>query len=106
MNDIELISKKLDYRTKLECLSEEASELAKASLKVIRASGLSNNTTPVSELDSVDNLVEEAIDVCMCLKLLGCLPTEAQILNSSKWKRWSTRLNAESRSNKRKIYCN
>ncbi len=104
MNTIEIVSKKLDYRTKLECLSEEASELAKASLKVIRASRLSSNVTTISELDSVDNLVEEAIDVCMCLRLLGCMPTEEQILNSPKWKRWSDRLNAE--SNDRKIYCN
>lgn len=99
MNNLELISKKLDYRTKLESLAEESSELAKASLKLIRASELNNNKTPKTELEAVADLIEEAIDVCMCLKLIGCLPTEEQILTSEKWKRWSDRLNAKSNSN-------
>lgn len=43
----EYIRSKLDRRTLLEQLAEEASELSQSALKVIRADGMSNNYTPV-----------------------------------------------------------
>ena len=45
----DFIKHKLDMRTLLEQLAEEASELSQASLKLIRAKGLSNNSTPIAE---------------------------------------------------------
>ena len=44
---------KLDERTLLEQLAEEASELSQAALKLIRAKKLSNNVTPRTEQEAV-----------------------------------------------------
>ena len=60
----------LDNRTLHEQLAEECSELAQASLKVIRAMGRSNNVTPVSPGQAMDKFREEAMDVLLVLALL------------------------------------
>lgn len=43
----------LPARDRYEQLAEEASELAKASLKMIRECGMSGNVTPVSEQQAI-----------------------------------------------------
>lgn len=45
-DNVAFIKVKLDRRTLLEGLAEEASEISKAALKVIRAERLSNNYPP------------------------------------------------------------
>ena len=47
---------KLDERTLLEQLAEEASELSQAALKLIRAKGLNNNNTPAGDQEAIDDL--------------------------------------------------
>ena len=60
----------LDTRTLHEKVAEECSELAQASLKVIRAMGRNNNVTPVSPGQAMDKFREEAMDVLLVLALL------------------------------------
>ena len=89
----DFIKHKLDMRTLLEQLAEEAIELSKASLKLIRAKGLSNNSTPIAEQEAIQNLLEEVGDVMMVLTLL-CSENkiDTDIENNQKWKRWAERL--------------
>ena len=93
MEYISYVRKILDERTKLEQLAEEAAELSKACLKLIRASGFSNNVTPVDREEALRNLHEELADVSMCYYLLfGGYETRQSIIMRSKWKRWAKRL--------------
>lgn len=87
------IMNKLDDRTVLEQLAEEAAELSQACLKLIRASGFSNNVTPVDREDALRNLREEFADVNMCYYLLfRSYETRQSIIMRPKWKRWALRL--------------
>ena len=88
------VHKHLTERDLLEQLAEECGELAQASLKLIRAKGYSSNATPKSERDATEQLKEEVIDVCMLLRILGCLPHHSTVENSPKWERWENRLKA------------
>lgn len=92
---IRYIQEVLPERDKLEQLSEECSELGKASLKLIRAKGLSANPTPVSISAAEGNLKEEALDVIACLFVCGFdvydLLYEVTTDNH-KWARWVTRI--------------
>lgn len=60
----------LDERELLEQLAEECSELSKASLKAIRAKGLSSNVTPMSVGQALSNLREEMTDVLLVIALI------------------------------------
>ena len=92
----DFIKHKLDMRTLLEQFAEEASELSQASLKLIRAKGLSNNSTPIAEQEAIQNLLEELGDIRMVLMLL-CPENkiDIDIENNPKWKRWAERLGYE-----------
>ena len=89
----------LDERTKLEQLAEEANELSQAALKLIRAQGLSNNVTPITEQEALENLREEIIDVLACIKVHDCELNGVSMIeameNSPKWLRWAERLKGE-----------
>ena len=61
---------KLDERTLLEQLAEEASELSQAALKLIRAKGLNNNNTPVREQEAMLSLALEYMDLLMVYSML------------------------------------
>lgn len=63
------VSNNLTEREKLEQLAEEATELAQAAPKAIRAKKLSNNSTPTTEETADMNLAEEVDDVLMCICL-------------------------------------
>ena len=76
------VHKHLTERDLLEQLAEECGELEQASLKLIRAKGYSSNITPKSEHEATEQLKEEAIDVCMILRMLGCLPHHSTVENS------------------------
>ena len=86
----------LDERELLEQLAEESAELAKASLKVIRARGLSNNITPMSYGQALSNLREEMADVLLLIAMI----TGEDVINgmvddvpySPKLRRWAERL--------------
>ena len=86
----------LDARAKLEQLAEEAAELSQAALKLIRATGLSNNPTTITREEALQNMHEEIIDVLMCVRayncLLECVDFADAAENSDKWIRWAERL--------------
>ena len=99
---------KLDERTLLEQLAEEASELSQAALKLIRAKKLSNNVTPKTEQEAVLALAEEMVDCSIVIDLLrgqnweivgtireNILARSDDIKTSPKWKRWAERLGYE-----------
>ena len=82
----------LTNRELLEQLAEECNELAKASLKKIRADGMSANITPVSRRDAYDNFEEEQKDVVSVLWLLTGNERYAYIDGYPKIERWAKRL--------------
>lgn len=96
----DFILKKLDERTLLEQLAEEASELSQVALKLIRAKGLSENATPKTEESVIQNLVEEIMDynivmLLLCHKDKEILTTVLHnrcLEENPKWKRWAERL--------------
>lgn len=73
----------------LECLAEECSELAQASLK--RARILRNeNPTPVDAIDAVKNFKEEVQDVVLLLNVLNQVNDDE--IMEAKLDRWVSRL--------------
>ncbi len=92
---IMFIQNRLNERDKLEQLAEECSELGKASLKLIRAKGISGNPTPTSVAKAEADLKEEALDVLACLLVCGydlnALCSEV-VHDNVKWARWAERI--------------
>lgn len=101
----DFILEKLDERTLLEQLAEEASELSQAALKLIRAKGLSKNITPKAEQEALLALAEEITDCCIVIDLVCAQNWEVMgaiqennfangddVTNNPKWKRWAERL--------------
>ena len=88
----EYIQNVLTRRELLEQLAEECNEMAKASLKMIRAGGMSNNMTPTSRDDAYDNFEEEQKDVISVLWLLTDNERYAYIEGYPKFERWAKRL--------------
>ena len=88
----EYIRNVLTRRELLEQLAEECNEMAKASLKMIRAGGMSNNMTPTSRDDAYDNFEEEQKDVISVLWLLTGNERYAYIDGYPKFARWAKRL--------------
>lgn len=85
------IKARLDRRTLLEQLAEEASELSKAALKCIRAEKMSDNPTPVTLDEAICNLREEINDVLVVAEVLNLVP-EGTTENNPKWRRWAERI--------------
>lgn len=103
---IEQIRKKLDTPELLCQLSEEASELAQAALKLRRAiTGI--NPTPVSVEEATDDLEEEIADVMLCLSVAGFSnhPAKYKKAMDAKAQRWATRLERTSPLNKIPAVC-
>lgn len=73
----------------LEQLAEEASELAKASLKLARILR-HENPTPVTEKEANYNIIEEFTDVIQCARELGLKIDDEQMIR--KHKRWQERI--------------
>ena len=90
MADKNYILSILDARTLLEQLAEEASELAQAALKLIRAAEYSNNPTPITLQEAQVSLDEELHDVLAVASLLGIIEYDDD--ENPKWKRWAERL--------------
>lgn len=74
-------------------LAEEASELAKAALKLRRVLD-KTNPTPVSLGEAQDNMVEEIADVLLCLHVMGYDPdsTKYLFMMQDKAEQWVKRL--------------
>ena len=88
----EYVKNTLPTRDLLEQLAEECNELSKASLKLIRAIGLSENATPISKNEAYDNFIEEQKDVISVLWLLTGNERYAYIDGYPKYERWARRL--------------
>lgn len=86
------IRKVLSARDLAEQLAEECSELAKASLKMIRAGGMSANITPITRREAYDKFIEEQNDVVSVLWVLTCDERYAYIDEYPKYERWAKRL--------------
>lgn len=87
------VSQFLSNRDKLEQVAEEAGELAKAALKMTRACGLSENPTPKTHAEAMEDLHEEVMDVAIALYAAGFPPaSKEQIVTHPKVKRWRKRL--------------
>lgn len=84
----EYILSVLSERELLEQLTEEAAEMQQAAMKLIRAEGLSNNTTPVTAGQARTNLQEEFSDILMVAELLELIDCQ----NDKKLQRWAERL--------------
>lgn len=76
-------------RALLEQMAEEASELAQAALKLIRAE-YPENPTPIDETQAIANLVEEYTDVVQCAEYLRIYPDKHQM--RAKAQRWAQRI--------------
>lgn len=81
----------LPDRDLLEQLAEESAELSQAALKLIRAQGMSQNPTPISEEEAFASLKEEANDVLMVLEILG-LANQGAVHDWRKLVRWAERI--------------
>ena len=88
----EYVENTLPARDLLEQLAEECNELSKASLKLIRAIGASENPTPTGQIEAYDNFVEEQKDVISVLWLLTNSDRYAYIDGYPKIERWAKRL--------------
>lgn len=73
-------------------IAEECNELAKATLKRIRAEKMSGNVTSTTRLEAWDNFIEEQKDVISVLWLLTGNERYAYIDNYPKIERWAKRL--------------
>ena len=91
----EYVKNTLPARDLLEQLAEECNELSKASLKLIRAIGASENPTPTGQIEAYDNFVEEQKDVISVLWLLTNSDRYAYIDGYPKYERWAKRLGYE-----------
>lgn len=81
----------LPDRDLLEQLAEESAELSQAALKLIRAHGMSQNPTPISEDKALASLKQEANDVLIILVILG-LADQSAVHDWRKLVRWAERL--------------
>lgn len=91
------IKSQLSGRDVLEALAEEAAELSQAALKMIRACrlGWTNNVTPVTPKEALDNLLEEMADVELVMDVLSYYTACGEPigdLKDKKRERWVSRL--------------
>lgn len=86
-----IVQETLTERDLLEQLAEEAAELSKAALKLIRASGMNKNATPVTREQAAENLLDEFRDVMIVAEALGIWAGDHR-MDSHKWQRWADRL--------------
>lgn len=89
---IERIKNIVSRRSLLEQLAEEAAELSKAALKLIRSEGLSENVTPVEEDEAFNNLMEEIEDLVLILATLDIRVDIIDPASNPKLNRWLARL--------------
>lgn len=86
-----IVQETLTERDLLEQLAEEAAELCQAALKLIRASGMNNNVTPVTREQAAEAVFEELNDVLIVAEALGIFLGDHK-MDSYKWQRWAERV--------------
>lgn len=87
------VREKLDDRDLYGQLMEECGELIQVSNKINRASGWSNNTTPASKVELMEQHRTESADVISVLHLLRPDETAYGYIDSYwKYQRWAERL--------------
>lgn len=86
----------LPDRDLLEQLAEESAELSQAALKLIRAKGVSQNPTPISEVEALASLKKEVNDVLIILVILG-LADQRAVHDWRKLVRWAERIEKRER---------
>lgn len=96
MKGIDIVREHLQPAELYAQLAEEATELAKAALKMRRAI-TEVNPTPITEAEAYGNLIEELADVRGCLMALGIGVDSATTrsiasISEVKMARWATRL--------------
>lgn len=93
---IDFIRDQLPDEELLAQLAEEASELAKAALKMRRVLD-GRNPTPVRMSEAWANLQEEIADVLLCLQVLDINTDEMeyQVTIGEKLNRWANRLSED-----------
>ena len=90
--------KDLPIETKLIQLAEEASELSQAALKLVRAK---HGSTPMTEQEARQNLLEEIADVNVCLVALDPDQYTVEAIMRQKTCRWERRINDTERRENR-----
>lgn len=83
------IIKEIGEAAALEQLAEECAELGKAALKLSRILR-GENPTPVTEKEARENLIEEMVDVDLCLDVLGLVGDFERY--DEKLNRWKARI--------------
>lgn len=96
MKGIDIVREHLQPAELYAQLAEEATELAKAALKMRRAI-TDVNPTPITEAEAYGNLIEETADVYGCLLALDIGSDAAAVqsikaVTEVKMERWATRL--------------
>ena len=96
MTSIDIVRERLQPAELYAGLAEEATELAKAALKMRRAI-TDMNPTPVTEAEAYGNLIEELADVRNYLLSLDIGPDSIiaksiRAISEVKMERWATRL--------------
>ena len=86
-----LIKERVPVVELLAGLAEEASELAQAALKLRRVF-VSNNPTPVSEDQAIENLWEEIADVNLYISMMDINLGAVSEYMQAKQRRWEDRL--------------
>lgn len=103
---IDYIREQLSQEELLCQLSEEASELSKAALKLRRVYD-GANPTPVKRSEAYDNLLEEFADVMLAFEVLGFDPITVdqvcQKIRAEKLKRWYDRLKEAREENQKPL---
>lgn len=96
----DFISDNVSGRSVLEQLAEEASELAQASLKMIRTMEGSDNPTNITFCEAMKKLQEEYTDVTLLCDVLGL--DRSKNLYIKKLLRWEWRIMENEKSQKQK----
>lgn len=93
IDNIQYIWERLSREELLAQLAEEAMELGHAALKLRRVMD-GSNPTPVSREEAEENLLEEIVDIFVCLAVLGCCKVgpEGDERYGRKLERWVSRL--------------
>ena len=94
--DIEYVAENISELAVLMALAEEATELSKAAMKLVRAKGLLDNPTPISVEQAEADLIEEYNDLLNCIDVLGEMSSltisEDIGLRMRKCRRWAERI--------------
>ena len=96
MNEyVKYVREELASRDMLEQVAEEASELSQAALKLIRACGMSENPTPTTSEQAIEDFNEEVQDL-LCVLRLGFTDSAWEHITNiddyPKYRRWALRI--------------